>query len=293
MKTQIYRSGALVLATLFLACRFGYAERNATGVPAPPSVDRYSSSSLPDNSATVSTGNGVIRAVPFEKPDTRTFRPFTAIGFAWRTGVGGVGLDVATPLARKFNLRAGFDYFRYTFNFQEEGADITANLRFGSGHASVDWFPFGGRFRLSPMFVFANNNRIQATALIPSGSSLSMNGQDYFSSKVDPLHGSGSVTFRKTSPGLTLGFGNLIPRTRSHVSIPVEVGFYYVNQPRLKVDFAGKGCDPNYPEDIGCGAVMDDEGFRNDLAAFVARNNHNLSYASFLPIASIGFGYSF
>jgi hypothetical protein len=289
MTIQIYRSGALLVATLLLACRFGLAEAPEDRSTLLSDHSNFSSS-LDARSA---ASNGVIRAVPFEKPDKRTFRPFTAVGISWRAGIGGAGLDLSTPLARKFNLRAGYDYFRYGFSFVEEGANIDATVRMGSAHASIDWFPFGGRFRLSPMLLVANNNRIHANVVIPPGRALSMNGQDYYSSTADPLHGTGTVTFRRTSPGFTLGFGNLIPRTRSHVSIPVEAGFYYVNQPRLEVDFGGKGCDPNYPEDIGCGNVMEDEGFRHDLNAFIARNNHNLSYASFFPVFSVGFGYSF
>jgi hypothetical protein len=38
---------------------------------------------------------------------------------------------------------------------------------------------------------------------------------------------------------------------------------------------------------------MDDPGFQKDLAAFIARNNHNLSYASFFPVFSAGLAYSF
>jgi hypothetical protein len=39
--------------------------------------------------------------------------------------------------------------------------------------------------------------------------------------------------------------------------------------------------------------VNDDGGFQQSLAAFTARNKHNLSYASFFPVFSFGFGYSF
>ena len=100
------------------------------------------------------------------------------------------------------------------------------------------------------------------------------------------------MTFRKVSPGLSFGFGNMIPRTRGRVSFPVEAGFYYVGQPSLKVDFSGSACDPQYPASIGCQPVMQDPGFRRDLAAFIVRNNHNLSYASFFPVFSVGFSYS-
>ena len=212
---------------------------------------------------------------------------------ATHAGLGGAGFDVATPPARRFNLRAGADFFSYGTNFQDQGANITANLRLRSGHASLDWFPFGGRFRLSPLVVFANNNRATATALVPSGSTITLNGEDYVSSSTDPLHGSGSVNFRSTAPGFSLGLGNVLPRTRNHFSIPLEVGFYYVGQPGLKVNFTGSACDPTVPQAIGCSPVDQDPGFQENLTAFIARNNHNLSYASLFPIFSVGIGYAF
>jgi hypothetical protein len=220
-------------------------------------------------------------------------RPFSRVGFDAHVGLGGIGFDVASPLSRRFNLRSGADFFSYNASFQEQGANVTADLRLRSGHASLDWFPFGGRFRLSPLVVYGNNNRVIATALVPSGSTITLNGQDYISSYTDPLHGSGSIDFRKISPGFSLGFGNIIPRNRSHFSIPVEAGFYYVGQPGLKVAFTGSACDPTQPASIGCESVDSDAGFQQNLAAFTARNNHNLSYASFFPILTVGFGYRF
>ena len=69
--------------------------------------------------------------------------------------------------------------------------------------------------------------------------------------------------------------------------------FYYVGQPGLKVAFSGSACDPSQPPSIGCQSVDQDAAFQQDLKAFIDRNNNNLSYASFLPILSLGFGYSF
>jgi hypothetical protein len=223
----------------------------------------------------------------------KTFHPFSTIGFDSHTGLGGEGFNIATPLARRFNLRAGADFFSYSTTFQEQGANVAINLRMQTGHASLDWFPLNGRFRLSPLLVFANNNRILATALIPSGSTVTLNGYNYISSATDPIHGNGCIDFRKVSPGLTLGLGNIIPRTRSHISIPIEAGFYYVDQPNLQVSFSGSACDPSYPQSVGCQSVTHDPEFQKNLAAFIARNNHNLSYASFFPILSMGFGYAF
>jgi len=224
---------------------------------------------------------------------TRSYRPFSALGFAARVGFAGTGFDLATPLATRFNLRAGTDFFNYETSFQEEGANVGVNLHLRSGHVALDWFPFGGHLRLSPQLVVGNNNRVVATAVIPSGSTVTLNGQDYISSYSDPLHGSGRIDFRKVSPGLSFGFGNLIPRDRSHVSIPVEMGFYYAGQPSLQLAFTGSACDPSYSASVGCEAVDQDPGFQQNLAAFKVRNNHNLSYASFFPIFSVGFGYRF
>lgn len=292
MTTHTPRALSMLLAAmLFVGSSLSVeaAERNGA-----QDENKYSSSSAgAENTNSAPSIFEGAQAAPTVKVSPRRFEPFGTVGVAVRAGIGGLGVDVATPLAPKFNLRAGFDYFKYGFSFREEGADINAEFRLSAGHASLDWFPFGGRFRLSPTIVFANNNKAHATALVPAGSTLSLNGEDYVSSNADPLHGTGTVTFRKTSPGLTLGFGNIIPRKRSHFTIPIEAGFYYVNQPRLSVDFSGKACDPGYSQDIGCSEVTDDPGFQHDLAAFIARNNHNLSYASFYPVLTIGFGYSF
>jgi hypothetical protein len=152
-----------------------------------------------------------------------TIRPFSRIGLEAHAGAGGIGFDVATPLSRRFNIRAGSDFFGYSTTFQDQGANVATNLRMRRGHASLDWFPFGGRFRLSPLVVFAKNNQGKATALVPPGSTITLNGQDYISSFTDPLHGGGSVDFRKASPGFILGIGNVIPRTGKHLSILARI----------------------------------------------------------------------
>ena len=241
-----------------------------------------------------SAAAGVVAVPPYGHKSPGLYHPFSRMGYDSHIGLGGIGFDIATPLSRKFNLRSGADFFSYTANFQEQGANIGANLRMRTAHANLDWFPFGGRFRLSPLLVFSNNNRIEATALIPAGSTITLNGQNFISSYSDPLHGTGAIDFRKVSPGITLGFGNMVPRDHTrHISVPIEAGFYYVGQPRLNLDFSGSACDPTVPASIGCEAVAKDSGFMQDLAAFTARNNHNLSYASFFPVFSVGLGYSF
>ncbi len=220
-------------------------------------------------------------------------RPFSKVGIDVHLGIDGGGFDVATPVAKHFNVRAGADFFSYSASFTEQGADVTAALQLRSGHANLDWFPFKNGLRISPMANFSNNNHVRATALIPGGSNITLNGQNYVSSATDPLHGSGSVDFRKTSPGLTVGWGNIVPRSKKHFSFPVELGFYYVNQPSLKIAFSGTACDPTQPPSVGCESVDSDPGFQANLAAFTAKQEHNLSYASIFPVLTFGVGYKF
>ncbi len=224
-------------------------------------------------------------AVPTRTPDR--------FGVAAQVGINGIGADLAVRLASHFNLRLGGRFFGYTSSFQEEGADVNASLRLGGGKASLDWFPFHNGFHVSPLLVFLNQTGVRATVIVPPGQTISLDSGEYVSSHADPLHGSASIGIKKTSPGLTIGYGNIIPRSGKHFSFPVEVGFYYVGQPTLKVDFTGSACDPSEPEPLGCQPVQEDTGFQRDLAAFIRRNNNNLSYASFIPVASFGVGYSF
>jgi hypothetical protein len=281
-----------ILAFTALTVALSISTHNASAqLPALDSAALNTTSELPH--AESFGGSGGVVSVPTRSIGTRTYRPFSGLGVATRVGFGGAGFDFATPLATRFNLRVGTDFFKYSTNFQEEGANVGVNLHLRTGHVALDWFPFGGHLRLSPQFVFGNNDRILATAVIPSGSTVTLNGQDYISSYSDPLRGSGRVDFRKASPGISFGFGNLIPRDRSHFSIPVEMGFFYVGQPSLQVAFTGSACDPNYPPSVGCQSVDQDAGFQQNLAAFKVRNDHNLSYASFFPIFSVGVGYRF
>lgn len=215
------------------------------------------------------------------------------IGVDVHAGINGIGGDVALAVAPHFNVRLGGQFFGYSTSFQEEGANVNATLRLGGGRASLDWFPFHNGFHVSPLLVFLNQTNVRATVIVPPGETISLDNGDYVSSQADPLHGSASIGVWKTSPGLMIGYGNIIPRSGKHFSFPVEVGFYYVGQPTLKVDFSGSACDPSQPQPLGCQPVQDDAGFQHDLAAFIRRNNNNLSYASFFPIASFGVGYSF
>jgi len=256
------------------------AERNVPSVV----FSSYSSSDLGDL-ASLPEAVYVTPSVAYQRKTSHAFRD---VGIYQRVGTGGIGLDIATAISQKLNIRVGADFFSYTTSFQDQGANVNLRLKLLSGHAALDWFPFSGRFRVSPLVVFGNNTRIRGTVLVPAGSTITLAGGDYTSSHQDPLHGSATIDVARVSPGLSVGLGNMVPRARGRLSFPFEAGFYYAGQPRLKVNFSGSACDPSEPEAIGCQSVSEDPGFQRDLRAFTARNANNLSYASLVPIVSVG-----
>ncbi len=284
---HLFLRSALTLSILILT---GGAFAQSLAVPNPASRTVSTATAEPPSSLSDVSAPAVSPPSPAERPP-QTFRPFSQIGLATEVGLGGLTFDLGTPLTRKFDLRAGVNVLSYVTSVQEQGADIGLNIQMLSSHAALDWFPFGGSFHLSPLVVFANNNRILATATVPSGSVISMNGRDYISSPTDPLHGSGRIDFRKIAPGFSIGFGSIIPRGKSGISIPVELGFYYAGQPSLRVGFTGSACDASVPSPLGCQSVDMNPAFQQSLAAFTARNNRNLGYARFFPIFSVGFAY--
>ena len=217
--------------------------------------------------------------------------PFTAYGVDWHVGVNGVGVDFASAITRKLSLRTGFDLFHYSREFTTSGIPVDANVQLQSAHVDLDWYPRGGGFHVGPRMVFLNNNNFSGQSTIPSGETLTLDGQDFTGSASDPLQGSGKVSFAPISPGLTIGYGNLVSKKRGHWKIPLEAGFYYVGQPRLEVTFTGQACSPG--DSTTCENVSQDPDFQNSLSKFIARQNHNLSYARFFPILSVGVGYAF
>ena len=217
--------------------------------------------------------------------------PFSTYGIDWHVGVNGAGFDFASGLNSRLSLRAGIDFFGYLHKFSASGVPIDANVQLRSGHIDLDWYPRGGRFHVGPRMVFLNSNSVAAQSTIPSGSTLTLGGQDFVGSATYPLHGTGVISFAPVAPGMTIGFGNLASKKRGHWKVPVEAGFYYAGQPRLQVDFTGQACSPDDP--TGCEDVSQDQDFQTSLAKFIARQNHNLSYARFFPILSIGVGYAF
>lgn len=250
-----------------------------------------SSSSLLAADSAEGTSGAAIISTRTQPAETRPLF-FSSVAVGVNAGVLGIGAETAIPLSQHFNLRAGGHFFNFNDALSTDGVNYTANLRLRSAQTSVDWFPWARSFHVSAGALLFNGNRITANALIPGGSSFTLNGTSYISGATDPVHGAGSVRFGKAAPMLTAGWGNLLSREGRHFSFPFEAGFAYTGDPKTSLGFTGTVCY-DYQGTPECESIASDPMVQANILAEQNKLAHDASYARFFPVLSTGFGYRF
>lgn len=248
-------------------------------------AQQTSSSSL--LAADSAAGGGYISGMT--PPSART-GPFSALGVGVQVGLLGPGVQVATPLTRGLNLRLGANLLDFNQSGATSGVNYTANLRLRSAQASVDWYPWGRSFHISPGALVYDGNQITGNALIPAGDSFSINGTSYVSDPADPVSGSGNLHFPKAAPALTIGWGSLVPRGERRVSFPFEMGVAYLGLPTTVLTFTGSVCDSGMQ---GCQLIATDPTAQANVAAEQQKLQKDANYARFFPLISQGFALRF
>ena len=221
--------------------------------------------------------------------------PEKAGGGAGRFGLGikastlGAGIEGAVSVARRINLRGGFNTFRYEDSFNSSGITYTGRLSLRSVTANADFYVLGP-LHFSPGVLLYNDNRGSAKAFVPGGQTFTLGGVTYLSSTANPANGSASLGFNSAAPEFLIGLGNLVPRSRRHFTANFEVGAAYLGQPAVKLNLGGTVCTPS---GVGCVNAATDPTVQANVRAQQDKLNHNLRYFKFYPIVSLGFGYRF
>ncbi len=217
---------------------------------------------------------------------------FSTVAVGAKVGVLGIGFEAATPLSTHLNLRAGGNFFSYSDTLTSDGIGYNANLHFRSSEASLDYFPWAKGFHISPGALLYNGNEITGNAKVPAGQTFTLNDTTYTSSATDPVNGNGSVTFNKAAPKITVGWGNLVPRSGRHFSVPVELGFAYVGDPKVALNLNGTACY-TYQGAPYCADVATDPTIHANVVAQQQKIANDAAPARFFPILSAGFAYRF
>jgi hypothetical protein len=231
---------------------------------------------------------GNIRPVPTRRaatigPDLRPFRSYAA-GF--RAGTLGLGIEIATPLAGRINLRSGFNFFAFTDPFSIDGVGYDARLRLQSSQTTLDWFM--GGFHISPGFLYFKSG-MSAPASVGPGQTFVLGTQTFLNSVDDPVSGSSSVIYpRKFAPLLLFGYGNLLPRSGEHLSLPIEVGVAYTGSPVIDVALNGTACVTD-----GCVNFSQNADAQKFLKQEIQILNEDLKHYPVFPIVTVGLAYRF
>jgi len=216
---------------------------------------------------------------------------FSRIGIGVKVSTLGAGIEVATPLAQKFNLRGGFNMMRLNHTITDNGILYAGQLRFTSGEAHLDWFPFWG-FHVSPGLLFYNGDELTANAAVPGLQTFSVGGTTYESDPAVPVTGTAKLDFVKVSPSIMLGVGNLIPRSGRHYSFLFEVGGAYQGSARVGLNLAGNICTPGTPP-TACHSIASDATAQANILAQQVKIQHDINPYRFYPVISIGVGFNF
>ena len=233
------------------------------------------------------TGAGIPRpGIPLVAP---AFQPFSAVAVSVKLGTTGVGVDVATPLARRLGLRSGASFFSYNTSLTTDGLNITGGLHLQGASTSLDIYPFKNSFRISPGLTYTNKNRMNANLSVPGGQSFSLgDGGNYTSDPSNPIQGTASFVFGNSlAPRLTMGFESLRPNHGGRVSFPLDIGVQYTAAPVVKLAISGNSCGSQSQSDgsmdSGCGAVD-----QTNVAQEQSELQQDLKPLRFYPLVSFG-----
>lgn len=211
-------------------------------------------------------------------------------GMAVKVSPLGLGIEAATPLTYHTNLRVGANAFSYSHGFNESGVNYNANLNLRSVESHLDWFPFAGAFHLSPGALFNYGNQVTGNASVGGGQAFTLGSTKYVSGSTSPISGTGKIGFNKIAPSFLLGWGNLLPRSPKHFTVPFEFGAVFEGMPKATLSLAGSACSSS---GANCQNIGNDSSFQNNVIAQQNKLNNDMSFLKAYPVISLGFGYKF
>lgn len=182
----------------------------------------------------------------------------------------GGGLELAIPLAEKFDARVGFNQFTISASQNSSGLNYKGDLKLSSVSALADWRPWSGVTHLTAGVIF-NSNKLAMKATATAGT-YNINGGTYNANGGDTV--TTSVEFNKVSPYLGFGWSGQ-PKNKGF-SLSSDIGLLFQGSPKATV--------------TATGLLATQPGVTTD-----SQNQLNADLKSFkiYPVVSFGIGYAF
>jgi hypothetical protein len=213
-----------------------------------------------------------------------------------RIGVGvkistlGIGIEAATAVTQRSNLRGGFNFFNYNDAADQDGIRYDASLTLRSVQVTYDQYILGG-FHVSPGLLVYNGSSVQASASVPAGRSFSLADVRYFSNQANPITGNATLKVRRAAPMVLLGFGNLLPRSQRHFGVNVDFGVVFQGSPDVSLNLTGSACVVN--PTAGCVNAATDPIVQSNIQREQDKTRDDLQPLKYYPVVSVGLSWKF
>jgi hypothetical protein len=255
----------------------------------PPATNLLLTTDTKPSDAEPAGSSGYVRPVPTVRAPTMLpdLKPFRTFAFGIKADTLGLGFEIATPLALRINLRSSINFFAFNDAFSIDGVNYDARLHLKSSETVLDLF-LGHGLHISPGILYFKNT-MSAPASVAPGQTFVLGSQTFLNSVDDPVSGSSSVVYPRTfAPMLLLGFGNIIPRSGRHLSVPFEFGVAYSGAPKINVALNGTACTTD-----GCVSFAQNAQAQTFLKQEIYNLNEDLKRFPVFPIVSLGLAYRF
>lgn len=225
------------------------------------------------------------------EPSAYSGGPFSRLTFGATVSSLGVGVQAGTSLSRVFDVRGFGNYLNVNHSWTDSGFDLKLNIEYPNAGAKLDIYPLH-RFplRISPGFLFFNQNRIRVDYLAQPGTTFTLNHINWRSDDADPVHGTGLVPLSGTGFMITAGPGRIVGRYGRHVTFPFEGGVVFLHTPVIAFNMSGQICTAAQTQ---CQSAATFPTFADHLAKQLADWNRRAAPYHIYPILEAGVAYSF
>lgn len=182
-------------------------------------------------------------------------------GVAAKAGTLGFGAELGYRFNDYLGVRAGVNTGSYDFDQEDAGINYNYGMDFDTVPVMLDWYVFGGTFRLTGGYV-NNKNKLTGTAT----GALDIGGGTYSTTATT------DISFDKSSTYVGLGWGGVPSATRGF-GMSLDIGVMLHGSPTATL--AAPGVPPG------------------DIAAEEAQLNEDIKDLKYWPVISLGIGYTF
>lgn len=199
-----------------------------------------------------------------------------AVGISAEAGTTGIGGHLVIPITdNKLNARLGANMFSYDYDGHTSDVNYRFKLKLQTYDALLDYYPFGGAFRLTLGGVLNKTSmRTNATT-----NKITINGRDYQTEDVGRLQG--RIDFKKYVPYVGLGWGNAAATSKGW-GLTSDIGLILQGAPQSELH--SDGCKVSASS---CAQFQQDLNQENEKLKDTTKN------FKYYPVIRVGVTYRF